>query len=519
MKRNKIYSLTFLLGLLIGGTSCSSNTLTKEKELKNNINNQIETKEETTFNFDSSEFDYFDEENVVLSFGAVSDIHLDNATKSPSNMLNNVIDYLEELNGNKPLTSLLIGGDLAENTYQEAVGVYDDFKVVADFMHNRLDPEETSIFYTMGNHDIDPTQTKGSDCDNVPSNYYKLLTANGHEGYFKHDVNKDDYIANPDSVTGNRHAVINGHHFISISPKYFWTPANAFTTETINWLKDTLDEIVEEDATKPIFITSHSAIANSVRLSSNEENVYSDIESILNNYPQVIYMGGHIHNIITDEYSIEQRGFTMMDLGSTKYTSTFNKMYDQNYKWADKGGTLYDNNIGTIMISSGTYMQVDVHGNVKVTRFLVNEDKSIRGIVNEPWIISAPKADKSHLLRYNDDYRIARNEAPSFKEDAMVYLSSYTKNDKNNLKVVVSAAEDDQYVEYYKVSLKTVFGKTIYSKNFQNFYYKYVIGNPTPSEHIFDFGEVPSGEYIVEISAGDVWHALSEPISTVYVVE
>ena len=40
-----------------------------------------------------------------------------------------------------------------------------------------------------------------------------------------------------------------------------------------------------------------------------------------------------------------------------------------------------------------------------------------------------------------------------------------------------------------------------------------------PEEHIFDFGEVPSGEYVIEVRAGDVWHALSEPISAVYVVE
>lgn len=521
MKQNRIYLLTFLTSLLIGGTACSNESLQKDKNLKiNKINEYVETNNiEANSDFDTTQFDYFDEDNVALSFGAISDTHLDNATQTPTNLLRNTIDYLEELNGNKPLETLLIGGDLVENTYQEAVGVYTDFQVFADFIHERLDPEETSIFYTMGNHDIDPTQTKGSDCDNVPSNYYQILTANGHEGYFRHDVNKDDYVTNPASVNGNRHAVVNGYHFISISPKYFWTPANAFTEETIDWLKETLNAIVEEDATKPIFVTSHSAINNSVRLSSNEENVYSDIESILNNYPQVIYMGGHIHNIITDEYSIEQRGFTMMDLGSTKYTSTFNTMYDKNYKWANKGGQLYDNNIGTILISSGCYVQVDVHGNVKYTRFLVNEDESLKGTVAEPWIISAPQEDKSHLLRYNDNYRISKNTAPQFKENASIYISSYLKNDKNNARIVVSAAEDDQYVEYYQISLKTVFGKTIYSKNLQNFYYKYVIGNPMPEEHIFDFGEVPSGEYVIEVRAGDVWHALSEPISTVYVVE
>jgi len=526
MKKINIYSLAFVSALLISGTGCSQSANTPEKKEVKIVNNENYTEiinavsqDDTKPHIDTTKFDYFDEENVTLSFGAISDTHLDDGSSSPTNLLNNTIDYLEELNGGEPLTSIVIGGDMVDNTYQEPVGVYTDFQVFADFMHERVDSTKTSLFYTMGNHDIDPTQTKGSDCDNVPSNYYKLLVEGGNEGYFQHDVYKDDYIADPTSVTGNRHAVINGIHFISISPKYFWLPENAFTEETINWLIETLDSIVAEDASQPIFIVSHSAIYDSVRLSSNEENVYSDIEAILNNYPQVIYMGGHIHNIITDELSIEQRGFTMLDLGSTKYTSTFNTMYDKNMKWANKGGTLYENNIGSIQISSGCYVQVDVHGNVKFTRFLVNEDLSLKGVVNEPWIIPAPQEDKSHLLKYNDEYRMSINEAPTFNDDAILYPSSYTKDGANNVKIVISAADDDQYVEYYQVSLKTVYGNTIYTKNFQNFYYKYVIGNPMSDVHIFDFGAVGKGEYVIEVRAGDVWQSLSEPISVVYVVE
>lgn len=510
MNKLLVNSLVFVTSLLVGGTYAFSTNNPKALNETNNVSLE---------NIEISEFDSFDENNVILSFGAISDTHLDDATSAPTRMLDNTIDYLVELNGGNPLTSLVIGGDLVENTYQEAVGVYTDFNVFANYIQSKLDPNETSLFYTMGNHDIDPTQTKGADCKNVPSNYYKILTANGYEGYFKDDVDKDLYKANPAVVNGNRHAVINGIHFISVSPDYFWMPSESFSEETMTWLKETMDSIVEDENynNEPIFVVSHSAIADSVRVSTNLNNTYDDMEEFFNNYPQTIYLGGHIHNLITDEYSIEQRGFTMIDLGSTKYSSTTNYLYDSSSSWGS--GKYYDNNIGTVNISSGSFVQVDAYGNVKFTRFLVTDDESIKGLVDTPWIIPAPKADKSHLLPYNDQYRINNNEAPVFDENANVFVTQYTKDGNKGIKVAIPAASDDEYVEYYKVTLKTVYGNEILTKNYQTVSYKERVGVPVSPLRIYDFGTLPVGEYVVEVYAADVWHALSKPLYTVVVVE
>ena len=49
--------------------------------------------------------------------------------------------------------------------------------------------------------------------------------------------------------------------------------------------------------------------------------------------------------------------------------------------------------------------------------------------------------------------------------------------------------------------------------------YKERVGVPVSPLRIYDFGTLPAGEYVVEVQAADVWHALSKPLYTVVVVE
>lgn len=108
MNKLLVNSLVFVTSLLVGGTYAFSTNNPKALNETNNVSLE---------NIEISEFDSFDENNVILSFGAISDTHLDDATSAPTRMLDNTIDYLVELNGGNPLTSLVIGGDLVENTY------------------------------------------------------------------------------------------------------------------------------------------------------------------------------------------------------------------------------------------------------------------------------------------------------------------------------------------------------------------------------------------------------------------
>lgn len=457
----------------------------------------------------------FDENNVVLSFGGITDTHCNAYNSKYRKAMGKMINYLEELNGNSPLDALVIGGDLVDTTWSTVGTNLADFSEFAAEIHDKINPDKTALFYTMGNHDVDPTDKRGADCVNVGKYYFNYL---GKE-YFKNDVGYeemyDEFGKATDKVTNNRHMILNDHHFIAITPSYFWNIDNAFSQESIDWLRKNLDAAVAADPNKPIFVVSHAAIMNSVRYSSNEYWAYRDLEGILADYPQVVYLSGHIHNMISDELCIEQRKFTMVDLGSTKNSGTFNNYMDGNYKWNNYTGTyLYDNSIGSIEVSSGAFFQIDKYGNIKISRFLVNADESIKGTI-KPWYIDSPKKDLSHLIRYNDEYRMAINEKPKFKKEDLLLTSMRD----DNCVAIVPSAVDDEYVEYYQFTLKTIYNQTIWSKQYQTFYYKEVVNGIKSECSMFNLGKISSGRYILEVRAGDVWHATSDSLVTALTIE
>lgn len=120
-------------------------------------------------------------------------------------------------------------------------------------------------------------------------------------------------------------------------------------------------------------------------------------------YPQVIYFSGHIHNVLQEEAQISQNGaFTAIDCGSVKYTSWMNNLNDS--------GTNFDNSVGTRIddFSQGLLVQADGNGNVRVTRC----NYYTKSPIKDPWELSYPKSDKSHLAAYDNEAREKKNEAP-----------------------------------------------------------------------------------------------------------
>lgn len=62
----------------------------------------------------------FDENNIVLSFSAMSDIHQQVGQEKVKNKLVRALDYAEELAGGK-LNAALFAGDLTEDTWKKQV--------------------------------------------------------------------------------------------------------------------------------------------------------------------------------------------------------------------------------------------------------------------------------------------------------------------------------------------------------------------------------------------------------------
>ena len=99
---------------------------------------------------ESSKSSEFDENNIVLSFSAMSDIHQQLGKTEYSEYLINALDYAEELNGGA-LDLALFAGDLTESTWTNQDDDYSatyngDIAQLKTTLESALDLNVTPVF-------------------------------------------------------------------------------------------------------------------------------------------------------------------------------------------------------------------------------------------------------------------------------------------------------------------------------------------------------------------------------------
>ncbi len=442
----------------------------------------------------------FDEDNIVLSFSAMSDVHQQLNKQAVSDYLVNALDYAEELNG-KPLDLAVFAGDLTEETWRAPISEeynenYNaDIQMFKTTIEKALDLSVTPVFYALGNHDTDSSNNGDRERMNkIPASFAAQLG----DAFFTADV------ADSDIAAGRRHAVVNGYHFLAVHPDSYWT-LRGYSDETLNWLDNQLKVITKENPEQYVFVVAHPPLYETVFASYRGDWADKDVYEVLEKYPQAMYFGGHIHNVLQDEIQLSQNGyFTAMDCGSVKYTSMMNDVND--------AGTLeFDNTVGTREsdFSQGLLVQVDKNGNVRVIRC----DYYKRSPIKDAWEFEYPKKDNSHLEKYDNDARANNNVAPIFASDSKITV---TKPSSNKISFTWDSATDDDMVRYYRlVVYKSVDGKKekVKTYNVGTMTYQYLKASDMPSETTFTVVADYSGEYVFEIVAVDVWNKQSKPIS------
>ena len=442
--------------------------------------------------------DRFDETEIVLSFSAMSDIHQQKDKTAYADKLLNALDYAEELNGG-PLDVALFAGDLTEETWRQNNEDYSaeynaDVEMLKTTLEQGLDLDETGVFYSLGNHDTDPSVLGEEIMAGKPELFYNQLG----EEFFRIDA--DD--SRPED--GLRHAVVNGYHFLAVKPDYYWT-LRGYSEETLQWLNARMSEITSENPGQYVFVTAHPPVYGTVFRSYANDWADRDVADVLAKYPQAVYFSGHVHNVLQDEVQISQNGgFTQLDCGSVKYTAMMNNIND--------AGATFDNSVGTRIddFSQGLLVQVDANGNIRITRC----DYYRRNTIKQAWELSYPKADKTHLLAYDNERLQRENKAPEFAEDA-VFSASLSGN---TICLQWSAAEDDDMVRYYRVAVYQVADEKktkLGTYNLATFTYLYDQVEEMPKTVSYERETEYSGELFFECRAVDVWGATSEPIETV----
>lgn len=412
----------------------------------------------------------FDASNIVLSFGALSDVHINETNKDGEEKFKSAILRLiaeakkDDADG---IDALAIAGDIADK------GKLSEVKTFANVVKNYF--PNKNVMLTTGNHDISGVHMQ---------DYYNAMGAE----YFANDVDND-------IASGSRHCVVNGYHFIFIEPAKYGNNC-PYAEQTIEWLDKTLENITKENPNAYIFVFTHPMIYETCYGSELGAYWYTTyLTTTLEKYSQVMTFGGHLHFPINDERSIMQTKFTSLGCGSVRYL-------------AIEGG--YDNASGTVpdnaySVSSGLLVQVDKNGNCCITRMFFSQTTTFK----EAWELSVPVADGTHLTKYTTA-RATDNKAPVLSGN-VTYIPS--AEDAYEGKISIAAGTDDDFVHHYVIKIIDKPSDAIVAtyKVLSDFYLK---ANPSDMNDTFvwPINSLSDGEYKVSVVAVDSWDAVSNEI-------
>ncbi len=422
----------------------------------------------------------FDEDNIVMSFGAISDIHINGTVGGYNcNKYDKALQLLKKYAGGS-LDAVTIAGDISASSYDSSIG--SAFTQITDSQLG----EDANVFFITGNHDAQEEQW-----DTLNQIYSDLS---------KYTAND---LASSQHDRGNRHMVIGGYHYIGVNMMDYWNASEAmFVEQDLEWLDAELAAARADAPGQPIFVYVHAGVYGTTYGSDlytgkhwGSKLIYSHLEK----YPEVVTFSGHVHFPLADERTIYQKDFTSLNCGSVQYM-------------AIEGGYLQTGGSTTIdessNISSGLLVQVDKNNNLKITRLDFANDS----VIKEPFYVAAPDLEnKSHLYSYNDAYFNADNTAPVFAEDAAIS----GKIAGENMVVTFDAAADNDMVHHYVIEIKGNQSGSVKSVKAYSEFYFYPQPEDFPDDYTFAIPyTLAAGDDAFELAvyAVDSMGLTSEPI-------
>lgn len=224
----------------------------------------------------------------VIRFAVSSDSHINTAGDSGSNRVQKMIslgyDVAKNDENYNKLDAVMFSGDITDDGYK--------FEFV-DFLasvNSVIDYDETELL---------------------------TVTAKSHDGY-RRDKGSFAFFEGLTGQESDFHKVINGFHFIGISASPVMD--EHYTEAQREWLTAQLEEAVKDDPSKPVFVTHHEHVYDTVYGGCEVDGWGIDyFKDIFEKYPQVVHFSGHSHYPINDPRSVWQGEFTAIGTGALKY--------------------------------------------------------------------------------------------------------------------------------------------------------------------------------------------------------
>ncbi|MBQ7596154.1 MAG: hypothetical protein IJU45_05765, partial [Clostridia bacterium] len=225
------------------------------------------------------------------------------------------------------------------------------------------------------------------------------------------------------------HQVINGFHFVSISPSH----SCCYNEAKVKWMSENLKAARDAAPEQPIFVFQHPHVTDTVYGS-----IYwgdDDLMPAYIDYPQMINFSGHSHCPINDPRSVHQDHFTCFGTGSLSYFEL-----DEFDKY---GGTCpFDKGDCAQML----IVEADAQNRVRVYPYDIITGNFFPFV----WKIDEPTNPDSFL--YTDEKRYAAAPKPYFEEGSEAQAEI---TDKGVVITFPQAKEDDlPFVNCYDVTVR-----------------------------------------------------------------
>ncbi len=423
----------------------------------------------------------FDENNIVLSFGAISDIHItgngnaDDAESKFRAALNQLKAEASKHDKNG-LDAVTAAGDIADTGKKSQVDIFSQIVRESGIENFMIIP---------GNHDHYSESS-------ATLEYYMQSMG---EYYFKNDVDRSMISK------GARHCVVGGAHFFFIEPTHYGSNC-PYDKDVLAWLDSSLKQVTAENPNAYIFLFTHPMIYNTCYGSDLSGGSWytTYLTETLSKYPQVVTFSGHLHFPVNDERSIMQTAFTSLGCGSVRYLAI-----ERGYSNMASATVPKD----AYRVSSGLLVQVDANGNLRVTRM----DFSNNTTFKTPWELAYPTSDGAHLTKYSAD-RAEANKAPALSgKPTLSATVSPTSGTISGATLTTPAGSDDDLVHHYNVTVKNKTTGQVQTYKFLSDFYRHPQVSGMAKTLTFPLDITSTGKYTVDVVAVDSWGAESDKIS------
>ena len=432
-----------------------------------------------------------------VTFGVICDMHT-GATghgagaTGQADRLNKILEWYSE----QDVEALAMVGDITGNGNQV------NMTTLKNCIDHYLDPS-IKVFASMGNHEYDT-------------------------------ASNSDIFSNTLGMEPNAHYVINGYHFITLSPGFssagvVTNPRNGaiaargrnttllglgndMYSHIQSWAEQRIQYAIAEDPEKPVFVFFHHPLRYSFYVSSEwyGSGLGNGNSSFLSRYPQVVSFSGHIHSPNNEPRSIWQDGgFTTVNAVTTYYFEL-----EQGFAGNNRNAT------GTSTMAKGDGIAeqglvIEAEGSVVTIK---NYDFASGDWIDQTWMF-----DVSEELPYTTAKRAAKAQKPVFAEDAEISISNKQTTEVTVTFDVASLPEPSEVgeiIHHYRYTLRNAETGTLVRTFNQWSDFMFLPVRDTYTQIVG--GLTHSTEYILTIEAVGSFglesgnNLRSEPISTVF---